>query len=341
MTSLSAEQKQLLFDYCMGLTSHERTAEAEALISSTQEATQIHSKLKFALAPLDSLEPESCPDDLVTATVARLNNLARSGQRQLEQLLATEQSRIVAIRKHFWLNFGKAAVAAAVILIAIGILFPPLQFARAKQQCQMQLSRIFDAIYQYSSDHDGKMPEVARAEGAPWWKVAYPGKENHSNTRCVWLLVKGGYVRPANFVCPGRRRASALQFATLEVQKYNDFPAREYITYSFLIRCPSAGNKAICRTIMADLNPLSERLPKDYSESLNLRIDEALMAINSINHNRRGQNVLFGDGSAKFIKVRHIGITLDDIYTLQEMSSGCELKGCEVPSCEADAFLAP
>jgi hypothetical protein len=223
-------------------------------------------------------------------------------------------------------------------------LFPPLQFARAKyhqHQCRMQFSSIFDAIRQYSSDHDGKMPEVARAEGAPWWKVAYPGEENHSNTRCVWLLVKGGYVEPINFVCPGRRRASALQFAKLEVAKYSDFPAREYITYSFQIRCRKAGNGVICRTIMADLNPLSERLPKDYSESLKLRIDEDLLNLNSINHNRRGQNVLFGDGSAKFIKVRRIGVAQDDIYMLQEMSAGCEVKGCETPSCETDAFLAP
>lgn len=341
MTSLSTEQKHLLFDYCIGLTSQERTAEAEMLISSNQEAAEIHSKLKSALAPLESIEPEPCPDSLAEATIGRLTDLVRSGQLQLEQLLATEQGRTVAIRPRFWLNFGKVAAAAAVILIGVGILFPPLQFARAKQQCQMQFSRIFDGIYQYSSDHDGKMPEVARAEGAPWWKVAYPGEENHSNTRCVWLLVKGGYVKRVNFVCPGRRLASALQFAKLDVEEYNDFPARDHITYSFQIRCRKAGNNVICRTIMADLNPLSERLPKDYPESLKLRIDEELLNLNSINHNRRGQNVLFGDGSAKFIKVRRIGITEDDIYMLQEMSSGCEVKGCETPSCEEDAFLAP
>jgi len=344
MTSLGTEQKQLLFDYCIGLTSEERTAEAEALISSNQEAAEVHSKLKSAFSPLDSLKPEPCPDSLAEATIGRLNSLARSGQLQLEQLLATEQSRTVATRKHVWLKFAKVAAAAALILIAVGIWFAPLQFARAKyqqHQCRSQFSRIFDGIRQYISDHDGKMPEVARAEGAPWWKVAYPGKENQSNTRRVWLLVKGGYVKPTNFVCTGWRQGGVLRFSTLEVEKYNDFPAREYITYSFQIRCRRAGNKVICRTIMADLNPLSERLPKDYSKSLKLRIDETLLNLNSINHNRRGQNVLFGDGSAKFIKVRRIGIAQDDIYTLQNMSSGCEVKGCETPSCESDAFLAP
>jgi hypothetical protein len=341
MISLSAEQKQLLFDYSIGLTSQGRTAEAETLIASNQEAAEIHAKLKSALTPLDSIEPEPCPDSLAEATIGRLNNAARSGQRQLEQLLATEQTRTLATRKRFWLNFGKVAAAAAVILIAAGTLFPPLQFARAKQQCQSHLCRIFNGIHQYTLDHDGKMPEVARAEGAPWWKVAYPGEENHSNTRCVWLLVKGGYVEPVYFVCPARRRTSALQFATLQSERYNDFPAREYITYSFQIRCPNAGKKTICRTIMADLNPLFERLPKDHTDALKLLLDEALLNLNSINHKRRGQNVLFGDGSAKFMKVRHIGVTQDDIYTVREMSCGREVNGCEVPSCEADAFLAP
>ena len=344
MTSLSTEQKHLLFDYCLRLTSQERTAEAEALISSNQEAAEIHAKLKSAFAPLDSIEPEPCPDSLTEATIGRLNNLARSGQLQLEQLLAAEQSRTIATRKRFWLKFAKVTAAAAVILIAVGVWFAPLQFARAKvqqAQCRGQLSQIFKGIGQYISDHDGKMPEVPRAEGAPWWRVAYPGEENHSNTRCVWLVVKLGYVKPANFVCPGWRQGGVLRYPTLQVEKYDDFPRREHITYSFPIRCPNAHKKKICRIIAADLNPLSERLPEDCSESLSLWIDEALMALNSINHNRRGQNVLFGDGSARFFKVRRIGTIQDDIYTLQEMSSGCEVKGCETPSCEEDIFLAP
>jgi hypothetical protein len=34
MSPLNNEQKQLLFDYCIGLTSQKETAEAEALIST-------------------------------------------------------------------------------------------------------------------------------------------------------------------------------------------------------------------------------------------------------------------------------------------------------------------
>ena len=58
MTRLSSEQKELLFDYCMGLASSEQAVEAQALISSSEEAEEIHSRLRGALAPLETVEHE-------------------------------------------------------------------------------------------------------------------------------------------------------------------------------------------------------------------------------------------------------------------------------------------
>ncbi len=154
MTLLSNHQKQLLFDYCVGLTSEKETAEAEALISSSEEAGQIHSKLKAALTPLESAEPEFCPDDLVESTIWRLNNLARSSQLRLQQLLATEQTRTVTAKSRFWRNLGEMVATAAVILLVAGVLIAPLKFARQKswqQRCQAQLRRIWQGINNYSS----------------------------------------------------------------------------------------------------------------------------------------------------------------------------------------------
>jgi hypothetical protein len=87
---------------------------------------------------------------------------------------------------------------------------------------------------------------------------------------------------------------------------------------------------------MADWNPLFEKLPDDFSKELNLRLNKQLLSINSNNHKRRGQNVLFGDGRVEFMKTRFIGI--DDIFTLMDTDV---YQGCELPSCETDFFLAP
>ena len=343
MTPLNNQQKQLLFDYCIGLTSEKETTEAEALISSNEQAAEINSKLRAALAPLDSLEPESCPDELVEGTICRLNNLARSSQLRLEQLLANEQARKVAGKKRLWRNLGQIAAAAAVIIVFASAYFAPLKFLRQKswqQRCQAQLQRIAQGIDYYSSDHDGQLPAVATIPGAPWWKVGYPGKENYSNTRPIWLLVKGNYVNPADFVCPGKSRGRVIQFDLSHAKNYNDFPDRSYITYSLRIRCSGSGQRSLLgrRVLMADLNPLFEKLPQDYSHPFKLHLNKDLLTLNSINHSRRGQNILFCDGSVRFVKIRRIGISEDDIFTLQNTDI---YQGVEVPSRETDAFLAP
>jgi len=156
----------------------------------------------------------------------------------------------------------------------------------------------------------------------------------------MWLLVKGDYVSPADFVCSGRRQGRAIQFDASEAKNYNDFPARRYVTYSFRIMCKKPTKKSLLgqKVLISDLNPLFERLPHSYSKPLKLRLSKNLLTLNSINHNRRGQNILFGDGSVKFVKIRRIGIAEDDIFTLQDTQI---YEGCEVPSLETDAFLAP
>ncbi len=86
---------------------------------------------------------------------------------------------------------------------------------------------------------------------------------------------------------------------------------------------------------MADCNPVFENVSEDRFE---VRLDRSLSTRNSINHGRRGQNVLFSDGHAGFLKTRHVGIPQDDIFTVQNI---VEYRGNERPACEKDPFLAP
>ncbi|OHB54416.1 MAG: hypothetical protein A2173_06690 [Planctomycetes bacterium RBG_13_44_8b] len=345
MRSLSNQQKQLLFDYCIGLTSPEETAQAEALISSNEEAAELYTKLKSNISPLESIKPQTCPDNLAERTIWRLNNLANSSQNRLEQLIAAETTRKVASQSGFW---GKRMAVAAVFLIVGAVCIGSYNsivtgYARQKserQQCQMQLRQIWQALNNYSSDYDGNLPTLAAAAGEPWWKVGYQGKENHSNTRPIWLLAKNNYIKPADFICPGSSKGKTLQLDASQVQNLSDFPGREYMTYSFKISCSSsASGKLVCRKVlMADLSPLFEELPRDYSGSFRLHLTKDLLTRNSINHKRRGQNVLFGDGRVEFIKTRFTNLLEDDIFTLRDTDI---YQGCELPSCENDFFLAP
>jgi len=76
MKRLSNEQKQLLFDYCLGLTSEKENANVEELITLNEEASEIHKKLTSVLTPLQGIQPEPCPDTLSEQTIRRLNKLA-------------------------------------------------------------------------------------------------------------------------------------------------------------------------------------------------------------------------------------------------------------------------
>jgi hypothetical protein len=342
MSPLNNEQKQLLFDYCIGLTSEQQNAEAQTLISASDEAAEIHSKLKAALEPLEAVQPEPCPDDLAERTILRVHNLSRSSQLQLQQLLAGEQAKTIAVRSPFWRNAGKFVAAAAVVLIALGTYQSSSNYARQRyyeNRCRAQLGSIFRGLSEYVADNDGKMPVVAHAEGDPWWWVSYQGRENHSNTRCMWRLVKGRYVDPADFVCPARRQKPVIRFELIEVENYNDFPSRQHMTYSNRICCkvPTVDTLAT-KIIMVDLSPLFEALPQDYSKPLKIRVDGELLNFNSVNHNYRGQNILIGDGSSRYLRTRFFGISRDDIFTLQNILT---YNGTERPFRETDNFFAP
>ena len=333
MSSVSNDQEQLLFDYSLSLTSQSDSAAAQALISSSEEAAEFHRSLQAALAPLGALEPEPCPDELAQRTISRLTNLANSGRRGLEELLATEQSRPITIRVGFWRNLGEMVAIAAVLMLFASVLIPMLGRGRQRywnQRCQAQLSSVFQGLTNYLSEYDGQSPAVAAKPGQQW------------NTQCIYLPVKLGYLKdPAVFICPGRDQRRVIQFDISRAPEYSDFPTREHITYSPRKQCPNSLKQGgLCRgPILSDRNPIFDDQPLNRFKR---RLDEASLKANSRNHAGEGQNVLCDDGGVKFTPMRAIGVANDDIFTLQDMCSGSEVGERELlPSCETDILLAP
>ncbi len=221
------------------------------------------------------------------------------------------------------------------------ILIPSLSYGRyhyRKHLCQRQLGSISRSIDQYCNDYDGNLPAVATKTGEPWCEVGYQGKENLSNTRNLFLLMKLAYMsEPSKFVCAGNKQSNTTPFDISQVQKYNDFPSKKHITYSYRVMCnpPIKNIQLRKQPLMADCNPVFENASEDKFE---VHLDKELSTRNSINHDRRGQNVLFCDGHVEFLKTRHVGIPQDDIFTLQNIEV---YRGIERPSCRTDPFLAP
>jgi len=346
MTPLSRDELELIFDYCLGVATAEQLEQCRQLIANKPEAADFFSKVQQSISPLDNWVVENCPEDLVERTIAHVNDHAQASQQRLEQLIAEQKTSEPSARETIWGDIARRLAMAAVFMIVGGILlsvWPAINHARSKArqvQCQAQLGRIWQGINNYSSDYGGRLPAVATSAGSPWWKVGYQGKENVSNTRHIWLLSKGGYVKPGDFICPGIKMASLEPISLAQARRLHDFPDRRYISYSLRLICgqPKKVSELGNRVIISDMNPLFETLPSDFNQTLKLKLDDKLLGLNSINHKRRGQNVLFGDGAVKFIKTRQVDITNDDIFTLRNQNV---YEGVEVPTCESDAFLAP
>ena len=338
MDMLSNEQKQILFDHCIGLTNKEEAIIADELIKKSKEAAALYSKFKATFLPLGNIQKQDCPEYLVERTLVKVNNFNKPSNKQLSELLNEEQKK-TPIKIGFLSNFSEiAAIAAAVILIA-GVLVPTFGYARSRyfqQKCQTQLGGIFEGFRNYINDNDGKQPFIAKPEGAFWWMI---GDEKRSNTSHMYLLVAKGYAKPSLFICPGKKSKQKVNTASYDISKYNDFPGREYVNYSFSIKCPkSEGGSLRCRKVLiSDSNPIFEDLPNDYSKTIQIELKKELLNANSLNHNGRGQNITCGDGSVDFHKTRKI-FGHDDIFTLEDTDT---YKGNERPSCSTDQFLAP
>ena len=348
MTPLSDAQKQLLFDYSFGLTSERDAAEAEALLSTSPEAAQLCDLLKSALSPLESVELEPCPDELAERTIQRLKEQARIARStgQLEQLLSAEHAATVPLRVPFWRTWSEVATIAAVLALFMSVLFPAFGLARQRHwqtQCQAQLGDISGGLASYISDHDGQIPTVPMAQGGPWWMIGAQGPENRSNTRRAWLLVKDRYVPLGVFTCPARPDRGRPDPRTVLVERYNDFPDRSLMHYSARIDCPQTAQSALGRkrVFLADMNPLSEEVPRDISTIPSIELCDSLLKANSRNHRGRGQNVLYDDGSVEFTRTRRTSFSDDDIYALRGMTCGCKVNGCERPASDLDTFVAP
>lgn len=348
MTSFTDQHRELLFDYSLGLTSESETVEAERLLAQSQEAVGLYDTLRSVLSPLDALEVEPCPEELAARTVLRLKEVSQATLQpdRAEELLPAGEIGLSTIRIPFWRNWGDIAAVAAVLVLTVGVLLPTLSFARQQywqSRCQTNLGAVQEGMVRYAGDHDGQFPSVPIEDGAPWWKVSYQGPENHSNTRRGWQLVRERYVSPDKFICPARPIDGKVSFENLKVEDYSDFPDRRFISFSIRIGCPRSKetNSGTRRVLVADLNPIAEKLPADYSAEFRLRVDEDLLKANSRNHGGRGQNVAFSDGSIQFLRQRHTSLSEDDIFMPAEITDGCEMRGYERPCSEKDAFVAP
>jgi len=157
------------------------------------------------------------------------------------------------------------------------------------------------------------------------------GSEALSVTRSYWMLVRSGDITVKQFICPS---AGDTEDATENLEMYYDFTGYSNISYGYQVPFgprdtqPREGmdNRQI---IAADKGPFYPKTgfttnpPWDGGQSGLLTTEDppkVWRQYNSANHggqaNGEGENVLFGDGHASFVRIPASGIDNDNIYTV-------------------------
>lgn len=361
MDTLTKQQRDILLDYYFECASQQEIVAAQSLLSSHEGAIEFYEKLNHSLSALEHLDhshdsncPEHLVENLLDKVYADTSGIEAGSIDQLGKLLKAESEKdasssnsVVTTRTSFWRSILETAAVAAGILILSGLFVPVTRNMRAhawQAACQANLANISQGVTQYASDHAGYMPAVATTPGNPWWKVGSTQPENHSNTRHIWLLVKNNYVSSEAFLCRGCNREKVIKLSPAQAAGLFDFPDRRFISYSSKLICEP--NRALMpkrvMPLMSDANPIFEaslNQPNSLSrrELGPIELSERLLKLNSSNHRSKGQNIMFSDGTVKFITQRVFDGN-DDIFTVTNLRI---YRGTERPACEKDVFLVP
>jgi hypothetical protein len=226
------------------------------------------------------------------------------------------------------------AMAALLFLVA-SILLPSFRSASQLSQeraCVAQTGRIGTALTHYANDHGGQLPAMGQAEAS--WMANSPAGPFRANSQNLWQLVHGGYAPAAIFQCPASSRGTPIEAAKLAMLP--DFPAADYISYSYHnavnakpLLMDSAGTDSSAMAILADRSPVfggGRFCPTRIGYS------------NSLNHNQRGQAVLYLDMHAMWTQSSNVGVGGDNIWLVRGVYT---YTGTEQPADATDSFLLP
>lgn len=348
MTERNYNKYDILLDVNLDLADQQTREEVEKLLAADPLARTIHSNLDFLHKNLQSWTDQNPPSSLHERTMELVEQYeqARSMARSSEVIARSkkEQTPGETRERISWIvgNLRDLITVAACLLLVFTFLQPfnrSLKQSYHKAQCANNLRQIQSGLAAYAQDNLGWLPLVQRQEDKPWWTVGKQTPDNNSNTRNVFLLVKGNYVPAKAFVCPGSDHQPRIRIKVdpETLKTLQDFAGRDKVHYSFRLIDKKERLNEGHKIIASDQNPLFAEFDADRQTELDLTQKPRLLQVNSPNHHQAGQNILSNDGSVRFSDTRLIGSQLDDIFTIQ---STTRYTGTETPA-DHDTFTAP
>jgi len=235
-------------------------------------------------------------------------------------------------------------VVVGVLVLVLSILVPYLIRSRESARrltCSNNLYVIFKAMEYYADRNGFQFPSVRYDPATrPSGYTAFTGADDsdpfadssavqpNDVTASLWLLVRGEYVSPSAFICPGTddypdHLRNSRGFPVKPSLRGNFRSARN-LSYSYASPFSNAaGYRNILKTdnltwgfaLLADKNPGVDPDGADVTGPSFTAVPMEMAKANSRNHGRGGQNVVYY-GQVSFERTPYCGLDHDNIYTV-------------------------
>jgi prepilin-type processing-associated H-X9-DG protein len=235
-------------------------------------------------------------------------------------------------------------VVIGIIALLISILLPSLNRAREtanRVKCASNLRQIGQALLLYSNENKGQYPRTpASATAGQTWGTgttdtdpfnggqASPNVENDDVTAAVFLLIRTQDVGSEVFTCPSSNAEKDLYGGGTNgpLQRGNFSTVTKNLSYSYSHPYPNSTatgggyklNSSIGPdfAIAADINPGTTGTGNLVTSVRTASSAAEMKNGNTNNHDRDGQNVLYGDGHVEFQTNPFVGVQRDNVYTV-------------------------
>lgn len=319
----------------------------EALVSAEFQLSRVPPAMRqraahhMGLFGLLDAPPPGESDSLVEATLSRIQSSIESQ----EARMSIPARKRHAVERGGFFSFVRSreiVSVAALILIATALLTPLAQYAREyarRTACSSNMAVAGVAFGQYAAANRDHLPLASASQpGNLFWNVGK--KREQSNSANLFLLRVLDFTTVEELSCAGQ--------VTDECRSLSDdawdWPELQQVSFSFQNMFArerpkwSGNNKAV---VLADASPVIRRA---------IQGQVIYPFENSANHMRRGQNVLWTDGSTQWLTSPVLDNS-DNIWLprpieqiIAKMTKPHEadpLRGTESPSAADDAFVGP
>ena len=283
---------------------------------------------------------------------------------KMNQIEITEQSQGLRQTRLRAFTIMEVLVVVGIIGVLIAILLPAAEKVRHQayiDKCASNLRQIGLAIQMYEQDNHGNFPRTLASTdyitnpltagtgttAADSFQTGPGSVQTNDLTAGLFMLMRVEKLPPSTLICPYNDDTEFVADLPSLTGRSNFTDQKKNLAYSFANPFPNqaaelAGYRLSNKlsadfALGADRNPGNNGKNDDVNAPALNSPTSVMVKGNSSNHEKDGQNVLYGDGHVAWQKTPFAGVKQDNIYNARNKPAAVESS----PIDAADSVLLP